>query len=234
MPLEFKDRVLDVSTTTGTGTLTLTGTPPIGYRSFASAHTNRVTVRYVAYSADNSQWEVGEGVYNAGTLTRVTVFASSNSGNLVNFTVPLSVTSTVTAADAGSVTGILDKVMVSKTNAQSSTNAVTTLVNFNNVVYDTNGLFDSASGGIKPKRAGYYQVNLRYRQNTTSFQAAHVNVGANYYAVGADTNAVPGCGGSIIVYCNGSSDIIKGGAYVNSGGAITTTGETYMQVFGPL
>lgn len=103
MPLEHKDRISDTSNTTGTGTLTLTGTAPAGRRSFASGHTTGATVRYAIESGDKTQWEVGEGTWttSGATLTRVTVFASSNDGSLVNFTAtPLTVMSTMTAKDA--------------------------------------------------------------------------------------------------------------------------------------
>lgn len=100
MAIERKDRVSDTSTTTGTGTLTLSGTAPAGYRSFTSAHTTGATVRY-AISIGN-EWEVGEGVFttSGNTLTRDTVLASSNSGALVNFSAGTkTVVSTLTAGE---------------------------------------------------------------------------------------------------------------------------------------
>lgn len=85
MAFERKDRVKDTTTTTGTGTVTLTGTAPSGYRSVSAAHTDGATVRYAI--SGGAEWEVGEGVYTASgtTLSRVTVFASSNAGALVSF-----------------------------------------------------------------------------------------------------------------------------------------------------
>lgn len=88
MALERKDRVKDQTTTTGTGTVNLGATAPVGFRTFASAITSGSTVRYLIESADSSEWEVGEGVFTDGspdTLTRVTIYASSNAGSLVNF-----------------------------------------------------------------------------------------------------------------------------------------------------
>lgn len=84
MPLNVADRVRDTTTTTGTGTITLSGTPPTGYQSF-SAVGNGNTTYYTINGG--SQWEVGIGTYlGAGpTLSRDTVLASSNSGSLVNF-----------------------------------------------------------------------------------------------------------------------------------------------------
>jgi len=88
MALSREDRVQDSTTTTGTGTISLAATAPAGFRTFVSAVTSGDTVRYLIESADRSEWEVGEGVFTDGspdTLTRVTIYSSSNAGSLVNF-----------------------------------------------------------------------------------------------------------------------------------------------------
>ena len=75
------DRVWETTTTTGTGTLTLAGAKT-GYRAFSIAGDGAV-VPYVI--TDGTNFEVGEGVYSSSTLTRATIFSSSNSNNAVNF-----------------------------------------------------------------------------------------------------------------------------------------------------
>jgi hypothetical protein len=84
MALVLADRVQDVTTTTGTGTITLANTPPTGFQSFAVIG-NGNTTYYAIYGGSN--WEVGIGTYTSigTTLTRDTVLSSSNSGSLVNF-----------------------------------------------------------------------------------------------------------------------------------------------------
>lgn len=84
MALVLADRVQDVTTTTGTGTLTLANTPPTGFQSFAAIGDGNTTY-YSIYGGND--WEVGIGTYNSTgfTLSRDTVLASSNSGSLVNF-----------------------------------------------------------------------------------------------------------------------------------------------------
>jgi hypothetical protein len=84
MALVLADRVQDVTTTTGTGTITLANTPPTGFQSFAVIG-NGNTTYYTIYGGNN--WEVGIGTYTSigTTLTRDTVLASSNSGSLVSF-----------------------------------------------------------------------------------------------------------------------------------------------------
>lgn len=90
MPLVLPDRVLETSTTTGTGTYTLAGAVT-GFQSFAAVG-NGNTCQYVAYEVDGNGnpsggWEVGLGTYTASgtTLARTTVYASSNGGAAVNF-----------------------------------------------------------------------------------------------------------------------------------------------------
>lgn len=84
MPLNVADRVRETTTTTGTGTITLSGTSPTGYQTFSAVGNGNTT--YYTINA-GAQWEVGIGTYlSAGpTLSRDTVLASSNSGSLVDF-----------------------------------------------------------------------------------------------------------------------------------------------------
>ena len=84
MALILKDRVQETSTTTGTGTLTLAGAVT-EFQSFSSAIGNGNTTYYTIYVAGGTDWEVGLGTVGAGTLSRDTVYASSNAGALVNF-----------------------------------------------------------------------------------------------------------------------------------------------------
>lgn len=84
MPLNVADRVRDTTTTTGTGTITLSGTSPTGYQTFSAVGNGNTT--YYTINA-GAQWEVGIGTYSGAgpTLSRDTVLSSSNSGSLVDF-----------------------------------------------------------------------------------------------------------------------------------------------------
>lgn len=83
------DRVMETSTTTGTGALTLAGAV-VGYRTFASIHDLNRFLDYCIEAVDASgvptgDWEVGEGyISGATTLVRNKVTASSNAGALVS------------------------------------------------------------------------------------------------------------------------------------------------------
>jgi hypothetical protein len=81
MAIVVKDRVRETSNTSGTGSLTLDGAVP-GFQSFQSIGTGNQTYYCIAGQVD---WEVGLGTVNASTLSRDSVYASSNAGNLVNF-----------------------------------------------------------------------------------------------------------------------------------------------------
>lgn len=84
---ELAQRVWETSTTTGTSTASLDGAVT-GYRTVVAGHGNGSTVEYGIEHTTLAEWEYGEGVITAGapdTLTRVTVWTSSNAGALVNF-----------------------------------------------------------------------------------------------------------------------------------------------------
>jgi len=82
MALLVKDRVQETSTTTGTGSFTLDGAVT-GFETFSDSIGNGNTTFYAI--TNGSEWEVGLGTVSAGTLARTTVYQSSNSDNLVDF-----------------------------------------------------------------------------------------------------------------------------------------------------
>jgi hypothetical protein len=85
MALVVNDRVKEESTTTGTGTLTLTGAVA-GFETFSSAIGNTNTTYYAIQNQDvPTEFEVGLGTVGAGTLSRDTILTSSNSDAAVNF-----------------------------------------------------------------------------------------------------------------------------------------------------
>ena len=78
MALVLADRVLETTTSTGSGTITLAGAEP-GYQSFAVVGNGNETYYTIA---GDTQWEVGIGTYTSSgtTLSRDTVLSSSASG----------------------------------------------------------------------------------------------------------------------------------------------------------
>lgn len=90
MTLIRRDRVVETTTSTGTGDLTLAGAVT-GYRSFggvmAIGNTCYCGVEAIgANGLPTGDWEIGLYTYSAAnTLTRTTIHASSNSGAAVSF-----------------------------------------------------------------------------------------------------------------------------------------------------
>src|SRR5262252_3077579 len=86
MAFVFADRVRDISTTTGTGAFTVSGTAPVGYRTFSAVCSTSDPLPYFIFHRTADEWEVGEGTYSAANqLTRTTVKSSSNAGSAVSF-----------------------------------------------------------------------------------------------------------------------------------------------------
>ncbi len=149
MALVLADRVQDTTTTTGTGSVTLSGSPPAGYQSFGAAIGNGNTTYYTI--SGGSEWEVGIGTYNSTgtTLSRDTVLSSSNNGNLVNFSAGTKIVFVTYPAEKSVNEDAAGNVNISITgNAATATRAT--------------NLYDGAAGSIPYQTAA----------NTTSFVAA--------------------------------------------------------------
>lgn len=79
------DRVLETSTTTGAGALTLAGAV-VGFRAASTVCVNLDTFEYYTEAVDangvpSGDWETGLGTWGTGSiLTRSVIYASSNAG----------------------------------------------------------------------------------------------------------------------------------------------------------
>lgn len=85
MALVLADRIKETTTTTGTGTITLGGAQT-GFESFAGIGDGNTTYYVIQHTSAN-EFEVGLGTYTASgtTLSRDTIYTSSNSDAAVNF-----------------------------------------------------------------------------------------------------------------------------------------------------
>ena len=87
MALALDDRVKETSTTTGTGTLDLSGAVS-GFQTFVAGIGNSNTTYYAIVNRDEAEWEVGLGTVtdaSTDTLARTTVISSSNSDSATDF-----------------------------------------------------------------------------------------------------------------------------------------------------
>lgn len=83
----LENRVRETSNTTGTGTFSLAGAIDASHKSFVDACGDGQQAYYVILHGDD--YEIGLGVVDEGTpdtLTRTTVYESSNANNHVSFT----------------------------------------------------------------------------------------------------------------------------------------------------
>ena len=106
MPLVLSDRVLETSTTTGTGTFSLAGATT-GFQGFSSGVGDGNTTYYTITLESAGEWEVGIGTYtlSGSTLSRDTILSSSNSGSAVNFSAGTKNVFTTLPAERAGYTG---------------------------------------------------------------------------------------------------------------------------------
>ena len=121
------DRVLDSSTSTGTGAFVVSGTPAAGYRTFSAVMSVNDTCYYSIQGQTTSEWEVGLGTYSsANTLTRTTVYSSSNAGAAVTFSagtknvfITMAASKSPQLDPSGNVTALGTPASITLTNATS-------------------------------------------------------------------------------------------------------------------
>ena len=84
MAFVYGDRVKETSLSVGTGPMVLGG-PTTGFVDFVTGIGIGNECFYGIINTIDNTWEMGRGTVGAGTLTRDTVFSSSNSDLIVNF-----------------------------------------------------------------------------------------------------------------------------------------------------
>lgn len=208
------DRCKETTSTTGTGTLTLTGAVA-NFVAMADA-TAGLTVDGDTswFCAENgAEWEVFLGTrVDATHLARTTVISSSNAGAAVSFTAAPTVFGTVPASKISTVGPAFSATL--STN-QSIANNTWVKVELDTEEFDTAACFDSTTNRrFTPNVAGYYQFTWMVHLAGTTLSNASALLYKNgtvfsdshYATVTAANQRVEG---SRLVYMNGTTDYVE-------------------------
>lgn len=173
----------------------------------------------------------------AGSTSATGIYASTGRSNVV--WIPLAKlqsnqaaagtwASEITQIDMGPFTVPTCPVRVNRNGADQSINHATqTKVQFNNEVFDLDGVFDSSTNyRFQPNVAGVYAVDFRYAWDINTDQV-HI-VGYLYKNGTQDTQNAPATSGtkgtqsantSALILLNGTSDYVEAYVYQDQGGA---------------
>lgn len=211
------DRCKETTSTTGTGTLTLTGAVT-GFVAMADSTAGLTTDGDTSWflAENGAEWELFLGTrVDATHLARTSVIKSSNAGAAVSFTAAPTVFSTV-PAEKISVVGPAVRVRRA-TSDQTITSGAWAKVQLNSEDVDTAGCFDPTTDyRWTPNVAGYYQTSFSVEFSAAGalsaiITAVYKNGTADHYGgytPGVSSVAGVSAGGGL-VYMNGTTDYLE-------------------------
>lgn len=170
MALIWADRVLETSSTTGTGAFTLAGAVT-GFQAFSSICSPSDTFHYMIEGIDSSgvptgEWETGYGTYSAAnTLTRTIVEASSNSGSAVSFSAGTKRVALLVTAAAKKFRGALVKLSADITGINATAGYT---IGWTAETYDTDSAHDNTTNNSRlsvPSGVNYVRVAAQVSLN---------------------------------------------------------------------
>lgn len=173
MALVLADRVLETTTTSGSGTITLAGAKP-GYQSFAVVGNGNTTYYTIAGS---TEWEVGIGTYTSSgtTLSRDTVLSSSSGGGKVTFSVG-SKDVFVTYPAARSVESTSATITTLTSTSANITTLTGTTISATNMGAQATTQFQAASANITTATGTTFSATTMGAQSTTTFLGTSANI----------------------------------------------------------
>lgn len=211
MALILADRVRELTATTGTGSVTLIGSPD-GFETFAASIGDGNTTYYTIAEKTGDNWEVGVGTYrSAGNLLeRTTVLSSSNGGNKVAF-----------------AAGDKDVFVILPAEKVVSTDAAGTMAYQNaDAVAITGGTIDGTTiGSTTPDAATFTTlIGGKDQANYGQLTGGATTKAVEFRTLGSDTNiacAIRSKGTGAIDLAAGSS-----GVNISNGGTVTAITRT--------
>ena len=257
--LQRPNRVQDTTTTAGTGTIDLVGTAVTGYRTFAEALTDGDidsgdTVKYLIRNNDKTEWELGLGTFTdaaTDTLSRDTVYKSSNSNAKVDFSAGTKSVAVVLAKQdmpTGDIVGTTDtqtltnktltspvivipRCRVYLTANQSIPNDSFTNLNFGAETYDNDTMHDNSTNNsrITVKTAGVYilTAQINTANNSTGRREFGLSKNGTRIAtsfIGANTGGDRTVQIVTMPVIAAVNDYFEAGILQTSGGALNSEG----------
>ena len=225
--------------TTGTGTITL-GSASAGWLSFSGAGVaNGETVTYAIVEGNNR--EVGRGVYTSSgtTLTR-TVLKSTAGGSAI--TLAGNAIVFITAAAEDFLAGNGPAFHAYGSTATSVSINTWTKITLDAENYDTASCFDSTTNyRFTPNVAGYYQFSFLLTHPSGSLSTNWIPTlyknGTEFLRGTSPASFTFACGGSGLIFLNGSTDYVElytYQAYLNPatiGGGAGASAQTFLTGF---
>ncbi len=190
MAFAFADRVRANTATTGTGTINL-GSAVTGFRTFAAAVTGSQlasgnSVYYVIEDSGNA-WEVGSGVYTAGspdTLTRV--LSQSSTGSLLSLSGSATVYICETTASINTYALLASPTFTGTPSLPTGTTGVTQSVSNNTTALATTAYVIGQASSTTPAALGTAAVGTA----TTFARADHVHTAPTRNSLDSGTSAL--------------------------------------------
>jgi hypothetical protein len=205
------DRVLETTTTTGTGIITLNGNVA-GFRAF-SLLGNGNTTDYLIIDEDRNQWEIGIGTYGSSgnTLSRTTVVLSTNSNNAVNFQTG---TKYVKITNAASKTITTDNISTYAQPLDADLTAIAALTG-------TTGLLKKTAANTWTLDTSAYLTGITSGMVTTAlgFTPYNATNPSGYYSSGSNASFGTLSASSTVTLSGGTAN---GVAYLNASKVLTT------------
>jgi len=186
MAFVTSDRISDTTTTIGTGNVTVTGTAPLGYKTFSEVLTVGDTFYYCIQAQTTGEWETGTGTYtSANVFARTTVLGSSNANTYVSFsggtkTVFMTLAAANTLQRAPSGTATLGSVAISSGTADSLTLTNSTITSLSTALSRANGGTGLAAAGASG--------NVLTSNGTNWVSSVPASYGMNLLASAASTS----------------------------------------------